>query len=241
MKIKSFRAEDFRNITACEIEFSGGVNLLYGKNAQGKTNAIEGIYLFSRGRSHRTSDDREMIRFGSEGFRISIEYESNDGVGSLEYACFGRERRRLKNGYRLKSAAEMVGSFKSVLFYPDNLNLVKGGPEERRGFLNVAVAQCFPVYLAEYQRYKTALENRNSILKSASKGQYFDNDELLAWSEEMAKYAAYVHVKRREYVEMLSPFVRDIGMELSDGKEEISLSLDSDIEPTPETAATDWG
>lgn len=230
MKIKSFRAEDFRNITACEIEFSEGVNLLYGKNAQGKTAAIEGIYLFSRGRSHRTADDRELVRFGTEGFRISIDYESADGDESLEYAMYGRERRRLKNGYRLKGAAEMVGSFKSVLFYPDNLNLVKGGPEERRAFLNVAVAQCFPVYLAEYQRYKSALENRNSILKAASKGQYFDNDELIAWSEEMAKYAAYVHVKRREYLEMLSPFVRDIGLELSEGREEISLSLDSDIE-----------
>ncbi len=239
MKIKRFRAEDFRNITVCDVEFSGGVNLLYGKNAQGKTNAIEGIYLFSRGRSHRTSDDREMIRFGAEGFRISIEYESLDGEESLEYACFGRERRRLKNGYRLKSAAEMVGSFKSVLFYPDNLNLVKGGPEERRAFLNVAVAQCYPVYLAEYQRYKTALENRNSILKSASKGHYYDNDELLAWSGEMAKYAAYVHIKRREYLDMLSPFVRDIGLELSDGREEISLSLDSDIEPTSDIAAAE--
>lgn len=229
MKIKRFRAEDFRNIPVCDIEFSGGVNLLYGKNAQGKTNAIEGIYLFSRGRSHRTSDDREMIRFGTEGFRISIEYESLDGEESLEYACFGRERRRLKNGYRLKGAAEMVGNFKSVLFYPDNLDLVKGGPEERRAFLNVAVAQCHPVYLAEYQRYKTALENRNSILKAASKGHYFDNDELFAWSEEMAKYAAFVHIKRREYLEMLAPYVREIGLELSDGSEEISLFLDSDI------------
>ena len=230
MKIKRFRAEDFRNITVCDVEFSGGVNLLYGKNAQGKTNAIEGIYLFSRGRSHRTSDDREMIRFGAEGFRISIEYESLDGEESLEYACFGRERKRVKNGYKLKNAAEMVGSFKSVLFYPDNLDLVKGGPEERRAFLNVAVAQCYPVYLSEYQRYKTALENRNSILKSASKGHYYDETELLAWSEQMAKYAAYVHIKRREYLEMLSPFVREIGLELSDGREDISILLDSDIE-----------
>ena len=229
MRIKRFRAEDFRNITACDIEFSDRVNLLYGKNAQGKTNAIEGIYLFSRGRSHRTSDDKEMIRFGSEGFRIGIEYETDDGIQTLEYACFGRERRRMKNGYRLKSAAEMVGSFKSVLFYPDNLGLVKGGPEERRAFLNVAVAQCFPVYLSEYQRYKTALENRNSILKSASKGQYYDNDELIAWSMQMAVSAAYIYVKRKEYIRLLSPHVREVGLELSEGREDISLSLDCDI------------
>ncbi len=229
MKIKRFRAENFRNITACDVEFGDGVNLLYGKNAQGKTNAVEGIYLFSRGRSHRTADDREMIRFGTEGFHISIDYESADGEGRLEYSCFGRERLRKKNGYKLARVTEMIGSFRSVLFYPDNLGLVKGGPEERRAFLNVAIAQCHPLYLSEYQRYKTALENRNGILKAASKGHYYDENELIAWSESMAKYAAYVHVKRTEYIRMISPYVRSIGLELSEGVEDISLSLDSDI------------
>ena len=233
MRIKRFTAENFRNITACDIEFSDRVNLLYGKNAQGKTNAIEGIYLFSRGRSHRTADDKEMIRFGTEGFHVSIEYESIDGEVRLEYACFGRERLRKKNGYKLTRASEMVGSFRSVLFYPDDLGLVKDGPEERRSFMNVAIAQCFPVYLSEYQRYKTALENRNSILKAASKGQYFDENELVAWSESMAKYAAYIYVKRIEYIKLLSPYVKQLGLELSDGAEDITLALDSDIDGEP--------
>ena len=230
MRIKRFRAENFRNIDACDITFSDRVNLLYGKNAQGKTNAVEGIYLFSRGRSHRTADDKEMIRFGTEGFRITIDYESLDGEGSLEYACFGRERQRKKNGYKLRGVTEMVGSFKSVLFYPDNLNLVKGGPEERRAFLNVAIAQCYPAYLSEYSRYKTALENRNSLLKSASKGNYCDENELIAWSESMAEYAAYIYTKRIEYVNMLSPFVASIAGDLSGGEERVSLRLDSNIE-----------
>ena len=229
MKIKRLKAENFRNIDACDIEFSDGVNLLFGQNAQGKTNAVEGIYLFSRGRSHRTADDKEMIRFGAEGFYISIEYEGRDGDGRLEYSCFGRERQRKKNGYRLKGVTEMLGNFRSVLFYPDNLSLVKGGPEERRAFLNVAIAQCYPAYLSEYQRYKSALENRNGLLKTASKGGYIDDTELHAWSESMAKYAAYVYIKRRQYVEMLEPYVKKIGLELSSGKEDISLSLDSDI------------
>ena len=238
MILKRFRAESFRNIECCDIEFSPGVNLLWGNNAQGKTNAIEGIYLFSRGKSFRAQDDREMIAFGKEGFRISVEYESLDGVGTLEYACFGRERQRKKNGYRITRAAEMIGSFRSVLFYPDNLGLVKDGPEERRSFLNVAISQCYPSYMDEYTRFKAALDNRNNLLKAASKGLYVDGGELLAWSESLAEYSSYVYSYRRDYVNKLSGHVKKIGLELSGGKEEIAISLKSDIaEETEDRAA----
>lgn len=230
MKIKRFKAENFRNIENCDISFCDGVNLLYGKNAQGKTNAIEGIYMFSRGRSFRASDDRDMIRFGAEGFRIYIEYENGDDVGSLEYACFGRERLRKRNGYKISKVGEMIGDFKSVLFYPDNLELVKAGPEERRSFLNIAASQCYPSYISDYSRFKSALENRNSLLKMASKAYYVDEAELLSWSESMADYSSYIYMYRTEYIKKLEVYVKKIGLELSDGKEEITLSYKSDIE-----------
>ena len=124
MIIKRFCAENFRNIDKCDISFSPGVNLLYGNNAQGKTNAIEGIYIFARGKSFRAKEDRELLEFDKDGFRIYIEYEDKDGVGTLEYAHYGREKRRRKNGYAVKSVKEMIGSFKAVLFYPDDLSLV---------------------------------------------------------------------------------------------------------------------
>ena len=101
MIIKRFSAESFRNIEKCNIEFSPGVNLIHGKNAEGKTNAVEGIYIFSRGKSFRAKEDRELISFGKEGFRISVDYENEDGVNTLEYSLFGRERRRKKNGYKI--------------------------------------------------------------------------------------------------------------------------------------------
>ena len=85
MVIKRFKAENFRNIKRCDIEFDNGVNLLYGNNAQGKTNAVEGIYVFGRGKSFRASEDKELIKFGEEGFRIYIEYEDKNGENSLEY------------------------------------------------------------------------------------------------------------------------------------------------------------
>ena len=140
MKIKSFKAENFRNIEKCEIRFTDGVNLIYGGNALGKTNVIEGIYLFSRGRSFRTAQEKDMIKYGAQGFRVAIDYEDKDGECTLEYANFGRERRRRRNGYPVRSAKEMIEGFKAILFHPDNLSLVKGGPEERRAFLNIASA-----------------------------------------------------------------------------------------------------
>ena len=230
MKIKRFKAENFRNIEKCEIEFTDGVNLIYGGNALGKTNVIEGIYLFSRGRSFRTAQEKDMVRYDAPGFRIAIEYEDKDGDCSLEYASFGREKRRRRNGYPVKTAREMIEGFKAILFHPDNLSLVKGGPEERRAFLNVAAAQYYPAYISDYARFAKALENRNALLKNASKGLFVDDGELIAWSESMAEYASYIYVTRKEYLKKLEVYVKEIGLKISDGKEEISLEYDSDIE-----------
>ncbi len=229
MIIKRFRAENFRNIEKCDIEFSPGVNLLYGKNAQGKTNAMEGIYLFSRGKSFRGRDDGELVKFGKEGFRIYIEYEDKNGSGSLEYALFGKERQRKKNGYKISRITEMLGSFKAVLFYPDNLELVKGGPEERRSFLNVAASACYPAYIKYYSDYKKALENRNCILKMMQKGLYIDSRELESWSESMAEYASHIYCFRQDYISRLSVYAKEIMADISEGKEELLLVYESDV------------
>ena len=234
MKIKSFRAENFRNIEKCDISFTDGVNLIYGGNALGKTNVIEGIYLFSRGRSFRTAQEKDMIKYGAQGFRIAIAYDDRDGENTLEYANFGRERRRKRNGYAVRSAKEMIEGFKAILFHPDNLSLVKGGPEERRAFLNIASAQYYPAYFSDYQRFAEALENRNALLKNASKGLFVDDGELFAWSKSMAEYAAEVYMTRVEYLKKLEVYTKEIGLKISDGKETISFEYKSDIE-----AATD--
>lgn len=230
MIIKRFRAENFRNIEKCDIEFSPGVNLLYGKNAQGKTNAVEGIYVFSRGKSFRARDDGELVRFGSEGFRISIEYEDYSGDGVLEYALFGKERLRKKNGYKITKITEMIGSFKAVLFFPDDLGLVKDGPDGRRSFLNVAASACYPSYMKYYSDYKKALENRNCILKMIQKGLFIDRRELDSWSESMAEYASHIYLFRVEYLEKLSEYAREVMLDISSEREELLISLDSDIE-----------
>ena len=230
MKIKSFKAKNFRNIEECNIEFSDGVNLLYGKNAEGKTNILEGIYVFSRGKSFRAKEDSDMIRFSTEGFNLSLEYESLIGEESLEYSVFGKERLRKKNGYRINKITDFVGNVKAVLFYPDNMNLVKGSPEERRSFLNIAISQYNPIYLKYYQNYKKTLENRNHDLRLLQKGLPVDREELLAWSRTLSEYAALIYLVREEYIEKLKYYSKNFSLDISGGKENISIFYECDIE-----------
>ena len=230
MIIKRFKAENFRNIGKCDIEFSPGVNLLYGKNAQGKTNVVEGIYYFSRGKSFRGREDKDLVRFGEEGFRISMEFTDICGDSSLEYAMFGRDRLRKKNGYKISKVTEMLGSFKAVLFYPDNLSLVKDGPDERRSFLNIAASACYPLYIKYYTDYKKALENRNYLLKMMQKGLHIDRGELDCWSSSMAEYASSIHIFRGDYVNRLMKYAADILSEISEGGEQLSVAYESHID-----------
>lgn len=229
MKIKRIRLKNFRNIENCEIDFADGVNLLYGNNAQGKTNVIESIYIFSRGKSFRAKEDSDLIKFGEDGFNIFIDYESNIGEESLEYSLFGKERQRKKNGYRIKKISEMIGSFRSVLFYPDDLGLVKDGPDKRREFINVSISQCDNSYIKNYSAYKKALENRNCLLKMINKGFYVERAEIESWSESLAEYASFIYISRINYIKKLEIYTKEFMKDISGGKEDLRIYLSSDI------------
>lgn len=235
MRIRRFRAENFRNIESCDLTFSDGVNLLCGENAQGKTNAIEGIYLFARGRSFRKAGEKELFRFGEECFSLSLSYEKEEEENSLSYTVFKNERKRTKNGYKV-SLSEMIGEFRAVLFTPDHLLLVKQGPEERRSFLDIAISQCHPAYLKYYGDYKKTAEERNALLRFAAKGIEIDSEELRSWSYSLAQYASYLYLYRKKYIERLEGYAASFMKEISDGKETLSLSYKCDIEETEDRA-----
>ena len=230
MKLKRFYAKNFRNIEEVRIHLHDGVNIRFGSNAQGKTNAIEGIYLFARGKSFRKARESDLIRFGCEGFRAEITYETSLGEETLSYAVYGSERKRMKNGYKIDRISEMIGSFRAVLFTPDHLGLVKDGPEERRAFLDVAICQCKPYYLSAYTNYKRALEQRNCLLRMMGKGMAVDINEIYAWSRSLAEYAAPIYLERRDYILRLEKHARVSMLEISDEKEALSLNYKSDIE-----------
>lgn len=229
MYLTRFEATSFRNIERCSVEFSPGVQLLSGRNAQGKTNVVEGIYLFARGKSFRSATDRDMVKFGHDGFRLYVEYENKDGKQSLEYVYHNGQRKRKKNGYEIKRITDMIGNFRAVLFTPDHLRLVKESPEERRSFLNVAISQCYPVYVNLYADYKKALEERNCLLKLAGKGLIRDMDELYAWSLSLSKYSAEIYRFRKDYIKKLSEYAAPMQAQLSEGEEKLDILYKTDI------------
>ncbi len=230
MELTYIKARDYRNISEANIPFCSGVNLLLGKNAQGKTNVMEGIYLFSRGKSHRGASDREMCRFGCNGFMLEIGYRTEKtGEHKLSYTYQNGDRRRMRDGIRLGRVTEMLGNFRSVLFCPDHLTLVKGGPEERRRFLDVGIAGAYDGYIKYYSSYKNALEQRNALLRRASKGEAVDQNELLCWSHMLAGYASYVYMYRSEYAEKIAKYACPYLKEISGG-EELTLRFLSDID-----------
>lgn len=230
MQIKSLKIENFRNIEKEKIDFLPGVNLLYGQNAQGKTNILEAIYYFARGKSFRGASDSELKRFDCDGFFIELDYEKQGKDQRLSYRVVGKEKKKKKNGAEEEKILDMLGHFRAVIFFPEHLTLVKEGPSLRRDFVNVGISQIKPMYMTVYSEYNKILENRNAVIKNAQKGLFYDEEQLRIWSASLAKRAAYINEKRYEYIKEIEKSAKKILYELSDGKEELSLEYKSDCE-----------
>ena len=228
MILSSFTAENYRNIEQAALHFTPGVNLLFGQNAQGKTNVLEGIYTFARGKSFRAASDADQVRFGERGFRIGIGFHSDGREKSLSYRYYDGQRKREKNGAPV-TLHEMMGQFRAVLFFPEHLSLAKGGPAERRLFLNIAISQLDRVYIKALSDYGKNLENRNALLKMASKTGYLDQNELAAFSDRLALSAAAIYTRRISYIERLSFYARAHARVMSGGREELTLFYEGDL------------
>jgi len=228
MEAKTVDIELFRNIEKASLTFESGMNILYGENAQGKTNALEALYLFANGKSFRTAFDKDLVAFGQESSRLSLSYHDGrrDSVLSLRlFAGRGREHR--KNGVHIPSAADFMGCFRAVLFSPEHIGVVKGGPGERRLFADAAICQLKPLYLLSLQKYNTILKQRNSLLKSAEKGKPPSFDTMLSlWSAQLAREAAYIAGEREAFTEAVSSKVMGFFRHLSGGEENVTLRYD---------------
>ncbi len=230
MKIVSLTAENYRNIEKQKIEFSDGVNLIIGKNAQGKTNVIEAIYTFARGKSFRGVADKKLIKFGCDYYFIEAVYEDKRRIQSLSYRYSEKGKVKKKNGIEEEKASDMLGNFRAVLFCPEHLMIVKGAPAERREFLNVGIAQNDIIYLKDYSLYGKILENRNALIKNAQKTSHFNENEIKVFSNQIAEWAAKIYIKRKEYIKRLDKYVNEVMKDISSGKESASLLYLSDIE-----------
>ena len=212
MIIKRICASDFRNIENCDVDFTPGVNVLAGNNAQGKTNLLEAIYFTALGKSFRPVKEAELVRFGCEAARLENTFEDSVREQKITVRLSsGRAKRVVEhNGMRLSRMSELVGQFRVVLYCPEHLSLVQGGPEMRRNYLNVAISQLRPNYLRALQRYNQILKERNSLIKRAEEDRRTFDATIDFWSEQLAAEAAYITTLRADYVRRADVLVREI-------------------------------
>ena len=204
MLVRGITLRDYRNVREADVRFTEGVNLLVGDNAQGKTNLLEGVYLFALGKSFRGAKEAELIRFGAEVASLSLDFASGGREQSAVIrmgAAGGRRRVVELNRVRLSRMSELIGSFRAVLFCPEHLSLIKDGPAVRRAYLDIAISQLRPMYLRALQRYNAVLRERNRLLKSADQQPRVFRETIELWSAQLAEQAAVIAPARLAYVE----------------------------------------
>ncbi len=232
MKCKSITFSSFRNIEYESVDFCNGVNVLWGKNAQGKSNILEGIYFFARGRSFRGAKEKEMISFSKKAAELSLEFiREGDKYPVLLGASIPADGRKVltRNGAKLSGSKEMIGNFRAVLFCPAHLTLVSGGPQLRRNFMDIALSQLYPAYLESLSRYNRALIQRNALIKKAqgTGKSAFDSVIWETYAQQMADFGADVFYKRLEYMRDLSISTEELFYNMTNGKEKPTLAYRS--------------
>ncbi|MBE6719409.1 MAG: DNA replication/repair protein RecF [Ruminococcaceae bacterium] len=221
MKIKKIEIKDFRNIEYLDAAFDD-VNIIWGENAQGKTNLIEALYLFTGAKSFRGVKDKELVKFGSELSKLSIEFESSGREQTAQLVIKGRREATL-NQIKKKSAASLGDEIKAVIFSPVHLSMIKDGPAERRKFIDSALCQIKSGYKNLLKDYNRSLAQRNNLLKDIYQNPELDS-MLYIWNTNLAKTGAKIVYQRLRYIEAITPFVKDIYSGISSGTEEIDIN-----------------
>jgi DNA replication and repair protein RecF len=215
--IKTLYLRNFRNYKEAHITFSPKANMIWGDNAQGKTNLLEALHLFLTGRSFRTPHLAELIRFGSDAFYLEILFEKNGIEQTLKFSFNGTERNIVHNATPLPSLSALLGILNGVLLSPEDRALIKGGPSIRRQFLDLLLSQAKPLYLFHLSRYLRAMKQRNLLLKQRSL------PTLPIWEEQMAAAAAFLTQMRVQTVLELTPLTQNETL----GSDQIELAYRS--------------
>lgn len=223
-------AENFRNLRDVDFEPCESVNVLYGNNAQGKTNLIEALWLFSGVRSFRGSKDAEFIGFGGDNAKLSLDFTSR-GTDNNALISFSERKFCELNEIKSESVSSLAGDFCEVVFSPDHLNLVKQGPMQRRKFLDSAITEIMPRHAASISEYTKLLKQRNALLKDIPSHSGL-LDTLPVWDEKLVKIGAYIIFTRLRYLARLSHKASEIyngiaAKNIEEGKEELSIRYET--------------
>ena len=228
MWISEVKIKNFRNYDEQEIKLQKNINVFYGENAQGKTNIIEAIFLCSMGKSFRAKQDKEMIKIDKENSIVEIEYKKIDRDAKIKIELNKRKSVYL-NGIKIKKLSELLGNLHVVMFNPDDINVLKGGPQNRRKFLDIMISQLKPNYMHNLSLYVKTIEQRNNYLRQIKEEKKSEN-MLDIWDEELAKYAVIISNYRQEYMEKIKEKIKQIHAEITDNKEDIKIEYLTECE-----------
>ncbi len=230
MILKSIALSHFRNYSDMYLEFDKGTNILYGDNAQGKTNILEAVYVSGTTRSHKGSKDKELIQFGQEESHIRTVVE-RDG---LDYQIDMHIKKNKSKGIAInkvpiKKASELFGILNIVFFSPEDLNIIKNGPSERRRFLDMELCQLDKIYLYHLTKYNKVLNQRNKLLKDINFKPEL-KDTLSVWDMQLIDYGKKIIESRQKFIAELNGIVKNIHRNISGNKEELTIRYEPNVE-----------
>lgn len=219
MNVKNITLNNFRNIKNLSLEFDCEINVICGENAQGKTNIIEALWLFSGAKSFRNTKDTDFIKFGEKKAKIYTEYNYL-GVENTAQINFEEKRTAFYNEKKLKNTSNLAGKYNAVIFTPSDLNIITDGPEKRRRFLDISIGQLYPNYIEILRSYNRAVMQRNRLLKD------YRYDKTLyvmieVFEKEICDMGNKIINYRKRYVDILKNYVNSIYYEISGGREKI--------------------
>lgn len=223
MIINHLRVQDFRNYQTLDCAFASGLNLIVGENAQGKTNVLEAIYAVCTGRSFRTRDDRDMIRFHQDAARIHLDFLEGSQACTLDMTLLRNSAKEIRlNRIPIRTYGELIGKAHVIVFSPDDLKLVKEGPQERRRFTDRELSAVSPAYYNALVRYHRVLKQRNKLLKSLQFSQS-QRDTLEHWDEQLCQIGGDIIHRRFAFTRQINQISQTLHTGISEGKERLSV------------------
>lgn len=226
MYLTKIELQNFRNYEKQKIELNKNINIIYGDNAQGKTNILEAIFLCSFGKSFRTNKEKELIQFEKEGTCVEIKYQKKDRDGKVKVEI-SNKKQVIVNGIKIKKLSEILGNINLVIFTPDDINILKNGPANRRRFLDMMIGQLRPNYVYQLNMYMKTLEQRNNYLRQI-KEENKPQEMLEIWDEKLAEYGEKIYQYRIEFIEKIIKKINNIHDKITDQREELEIQYMSD-------------
>ena len=225
MKIKSLKLRNYRNYEILNLDFDEAANIFYGDNAQGKTNILEAVYMTGTTKSHRGSKDREMIRFDCDEAHLETIVEKN----GIDYQIDMHLKKTGSKGIAInkipiKKASELFGIVNLVFFSPEDLNVIKNGPSERRRFIDMELSQLDKVYMNNLSNYNKIVNQRNHLLKEMSFREKASLESTLdIWDMQLVQYGNKIIDRRNEFIQEMNEMISSIHKKLTGDREEIRV------------------